>query len=253
MNLFSQLSQEMAVAKTSETVKVKSDFRHTVNYLKKLGVPANNHIQVGSVKPTVPTKIKDKFSSLNPLQPLCVQLELGSSEEKALTLQTRCGDQQAGLTLHVKSFPLNKEIRGTMWHSWPWLHDIELPPVIEVLLCTDRTFHNPFRTIVWSFLCCWWVKLSCFSSLKGPLLHPGNLGPASFQDSAQCGRTEAAHIWLEYECCWWTSGCTPLLLSSRAQPDQETTQAGHGPDRSVQRSVSIQNRVSFLFSVWSHH
>lgn len=41
-----QLTQEMTVSKTTETVRVKSHFRHTVNYLKKLGVPANNSIQV---------------------------------------------------------------------------------------------------------------------------------------------------------------------------------------------------------------
>lgn len=41
-----QLTQEMTVSKMSETVRVKIHFRHTVNYLKKLGVPANNSIQV---------------------------------------------------------------------------------------------------------------------------------------------------------------------------------------------------------------
>lgn len=41
-----QLAQDMTVSKMSETVRVKSHFRHTVNYLKKLGVPTNNSIQV---------------------------------------------------------------------------------------------------------------------------------------------------------------------------------------------------------------
>lgn len=36
----------MTVTKGSETVRVKSHFIHTVNYLKKLGVPANNSVQV---------------------------------------------------------------------------------------------------------------------------------------------------------------------------------------------------------------
>uniref|UniRef100_UPI003AABB2CD uncharacterized protein n=1 Tax=Centroberyx gerrardi TaxID=166262 RepID=UPI003AABB2CD len=40
-----QLTQEMTVAKTSESVTVKSLFRHTVNCLKKLGVPGNNSIK----------------------------------------------------------------------------------------------------------------------------------------------------------------------------------------------------------------
>lgn len=41
-----QISQEMTVTKMSETFRVKSHFRHTVSYLKKQGVPANNSIQV---------------------------------------------------------------------------------------------------------------------------------------------------------------------------------------------------------------
>lgn len=44
--LMLQVSQEMTVEKTSETVRVKSNFRHTLNYLKKLGVPGNSSIQV---------------------------------------------------------------------------------------------------------------------------------------------------------------------------------------------------------------
>ena len=41
-----QLSQEVTVMKMNETLKVKSHFKHTVKCLKKLGVPANNSIQV---------------------------------------------------------------------------------------------------------------------------------------------------------------------------------------------------------------
>ncbi|KAM6918282.1 uncharacterized protein FYW49_007906 [Xenentodon cancila] len=94
-----KLIQEIAVAKTSETVRVKSDFRHTVNYLKKLGVPANAHILA----------------------------EVASAEVRTLTLQSWCGNQQAGLTLDVKTSPLSKEIVGMVWHSWPWLRDTGLP------------------------------------------------------------------------------------------------------------------------------
>lgn len=36
----------MTVAKASEAVKVKSNLTHTVNYLKTLGVPESNSIQV---------------------------------------------------------------------------------------------------------------------------------------------------------------------------------------------------------------
>ncbi|CAG5896969.1 unnamed protein product [Menidia menidia] len=100
-----KLSQAMTVAKTSRTVRVKSDFRHTLNYLMDLGVPALSSIQ----------------------------MEFGAAEEKALTFQCLCGDHQAGLRLHVKSVPLIKEIRGNMWHSWSWLHDQGLPLNIEGL------------------------------------------------------------------------------------------------------------------------
>ncbi|XP_044075986.1 uncharacterized protein LOC122887130 [Siniperca chuatsi] len=107
-----KLSQEMTVSKMSETVRVKSHFRHTVNYLKKLGVPANNSIQV----------------------------ELGSAEGKALTLQSQFGSQQAGVSLKMKSLPMTKEIRGTMWHSWPWLQDRGLPLNIEGLCSIQGVF-----------------------------------------------------------------------------------------------------------------
>ncbi|KAM7379044.1 hypothetical protein PAMP_004619 [Pampus punctatissimus] len=40
-----KLNQEMTVEKMSGTVRVKSDFRHTLNYLKKLGVPGNSSVQ----------------------------------------------------------------------------------------------------------------------------------------------------------------------------------------------------------------
>ena len=189
-----------------------------------------------------------------PCNDLCVQLELVSSEEKALTLQSRCGDQRAGLTLHVKSFPLNREIRGTVLHSWPWLRDRGLPLHAEVLSCIDVMSHNPHHwgAMVCSFYC-WQKKLLCFSSVKGPVLPAGRIISASAQDSAQGGRTEAAHIWLEYQRCWWTCGCSPLLLPFRCQPDEDTTSAGGCTDGSVQRSVSVSvlgslNAVSY--SLW---
>ncbi|XP_061587434.1 uncharacterized protein LOC133452231 [Cololabis saira] len=94
-----KLIQEIAVAKTSETVRVRGDFRHTVDHLKKLGVPANGHILV----------------------------EVASAEGRTLAVQSWCGHQEAGLTLDVKSFPLSREIRGLVWHSWPWLRDAGLP------------------------------------------------------------------------------------------------------------------------------
>ncbi|XP_036941120.1 uncharacterized protein LOC119011822 isoform X1 [Acanthopagrus latus] len=100
-----KITQETTVAKMSETVRVRSHFRHTVSYLSRLGVPANNSIQV----------------------------DLGSSEGKALTLQSQLGGQQAGARLYIKSLPVNKEIRGNLWHSWSWLQDRGLPRNTEAL------------------------------------------------------------------------------------------------------------------------
>ncbi|KAF7669802.1 hypothetical protein LDENG_00124500 [Lucifuga dentata] len=98
-----KLMQEMTVEKLSETVRVTSHFTHAVNYLRKLGIPGNNSIQI----------------------------ELGSGEEKAFIVQSQFGVQQAGVRFKMKCFPLIKEISGTMWHSWPWLQDGGLPLNIE--------------------------------------------------------------------------------------------------------------------------
>nr|XP_043895928.1 uncharacterized protein LOC122778275 [Solea senegalensis] len=95
--------QEMMVSKTHQTVGVQTRFRHTVNYLKKLGVPGNNSIQV----------------------------ELGSLEGKAFTIQSHFGDQQAGLRLKMKCFPMTKEISGGIWHSCSWLQHRGLPLTVE--------------------------------------------------------------------------------------------------------------------------
>nr|XP_040026805.1 uncharacterized protein LOC120815845 isoform X3 [Gasterosteus aculeatus aculeatus] len=74
-----KITQEISVSKMSETVRVKSHFRHTVNFLEKLGVPANNSIQV----------------------------ELGSVGRTTLTIQF--GGQQAGMSLEMKCLPITKE------------------------------------------------------------------------------------------------------------------------------------------------
>lgn len=62
----------------------------------------------------------------------CVQAELGSAEEKALTLQSQFGGQQAGLRLKLTCLQVAKEIRGTVWHSCSWLRDRGLPHNTEV-------------------------------------------------------------------------------------------------------------------------
>ncbi|MED6262154.1 hypothetical protein ATANTOWER_015311 [Ataeniobius toweri] len=99
-----KFSQEFKMEKKFENVRVQSQLKHTVNYLKNLGVPRSYNFQV----------------------------ELGS-EGKIVSLQSQCGDQQAGLRLHLKSFPLLKEMRGTMWHNSSWLHHQGLPLKIEGL------------------------------------------------------------------------------------------------------------------------
>lgn len=63
---------------------------------------------------------------------VCVQVELVSAGGRALSVQSMCGDQQAGLKLHMKNVPLLKEVTGAMWHSWTWLHDQGLPFNMEV-------------------------------------------------------------------------------------------------------------------------
>ncbi|XP_037314999.2 uncharacterized protein LOC119209652 [Pungitius pungitius] len=104
-----KITQEISVSKMSETVRVKSHFKHTVNFLEKLGVPANNSIQV----------------------------ELGSVQGKTLTLQSQFGGQQAGMSLEMKCLPITKEVRGAMWHTWSWLQDRGLPLHMEGL-CSIR-------------------------------------------------------------------------------------------------------------------
>ncbi|XP_026169161.1 uncharacterized protein LOC113134139 [Mastacembelus armatus] len=111
------LSKELTMAKSTETMKVKSNFRHTVNYLRKLGVPANNTIQV----------------------------ELGLAAGKSLTLLSQIGSQQAGLRLKMKRFPTTKEIRGSMWHSWSWLQDRGLPLNVEGL-CSIQGVFSEFQS-----------------------------------------------------------------------------------------------------------
>ncbi|XP_031710756.1 uncharacterized protein LOC116387634 isoform X2 [Anarrhichthys ocellatus] len=112
-----KITQEMTVSKMSETVRVKSHFRHTVNFLKKLGVPANNSIQV----------------------------ELGSVEGKTLTLRSQFGGQQAGMRLQMKCLPNTKEMRGNIWHSWSWLQDRGLPLNIEGL-CSIQGGFSQFQS-----------------------------------------------------------------------------------------------------------
>lgn len=60
-----------------------------------------------------------------------LQVEIGSREGRGLTLVVQFGGQ-AGVTLGVKCLPVNKEIRGAVWHSWSWLQDAGMPRNLEV-------------------------------------------------------------------------------------------------------------------------
>ncbi|XP_061695033.1 uncharacterized protein LOC133510744 isoform X2 [Syngnathoides biaculeatus] len=102
-------NQEMTMEKAFQTVTVKTHFRHSMNYLNKMGLPGNNHIQV----------------------------EILSSEEKALSVKFQFGHQQAGMRLNIKCFPMTKEIRAIMWHSFPWLQQRGIPHNIEGLCSTQ--------------------------------------------------------------------------------------------------------------------
>ncbi|KAM4557598.1 uncharacterized protein V3H82_017324 [Fundulus diaphanus] len=112
-----KLSQELEMEKTPESVRVQGQLKHTVNYLQKLGVPASNRIQV----------------------------DLGSAEGKSFSLQSECGDQQTGLTLQLKSCPVFKEMKGTMWHSSPWLRHQGLPLKTEGL-CSIKGASSQLRS-----------------------------------------------------------------------------------------------------------
>lgn len=43
-----QVFKEISVLKMAEAVRLRSRFQHTVNYLKKMGIPADSSIQVQS-------------------------------------------------------------------------------------------------------------------------------------------------------------------------------------------------------------
>nr|XP_057943014.1 uncharacterized protein LOC131138235 isoform X3 [Doryrhamphus excisus] len=105
-----KLSQEVTVERTSRAVTVKSHFRHTLNYLNTTGVPGNSSIQV----------------------------ELGSSEGKTLTLKSQFGHQKVAVKLKMKCFPQTKEITGSMWHSVLWLQQRGVPRNIEGFCSTKE-------------------------------------------------------------------------------------------------------------------
>lgn len=63
---------------------------------------------------------------------VCLQAELGSAEERTLTVHSQFGGQQAGVTLMLKCLQVTMEMRGNVWHSWSWLRDSGLPHSTEV-------------------------------------------------------------------------------------------------------------------------
>lgn len=211
-----------------ETVRVKSHFKHSVNYLKKLGVPANNSIQVRISRGPQTAGFMEVCSLTDVLcdTGLRVQVELGSAEGMALTAHSQFGGQRAGIQLTMKCLLAHKEFRGVMWHSWAWLQDGGLPRNVEV------TWY------IWTVY--WFIELFIKCPITfvspGPVLHPESLGSASVPSPAQCGRTQAAHLRLECQRGRRTSGAAALLLSSSFESDGDVARSGHRPDCSVQRS-----------------
>lgn len=57
-----------------------------------------------------------------------------------MTLQSEFGGQQAGVRLKLKCLQVNKEMRGTLWHSWPWLRHRGLPHSAEVAPSPEVSF-----------------------------------------------------------------------------------------------------------------
>ncbi|XP_028987619.2 uncharacterized protein LOC114844422 isoform X3 [Betta splendens] len=106
------ITHELTVLKASKTIRVNGNLRHTVSYLKTVGFPANNSLQV----------------------------ELGSAEGKTLTLQSQFGGQQAGLRVKMRAVSMTKDLRGGMWHSWRWLQDRGVPLKVEGLCSIQGVF-----------------------------------------------------------------------------------------------------------------
>ncbi|XP_037131472.1 uncharacterized protein LOC119136818 isoform X1 [Syngnathus acus] len=106
-----KLDQETIMEKAHQTVLVKSHFQHTLSYLNSVGIPGNSSIQ----------------------------LQIGSSEGKTLTVNARFGHQRAGLRLNMKCFPVSKEIQAIIWQSSSWLQQRGIPHNIEGLCSIQGT------------------------------------------------------------------------------------------------------------------
>ncbi|CAL8310668.1 unnamed protein product, partial [Gadus morhua 'NCC'] len=98
-----QFTKKMTVTMSSADAGINSSFIHTVNFLRALGVPENNSIQ----------------------------MELSSGKEKTLNLQSQLGRQQAVFRLKIKGLSQTTELTGTMWSSGP-------PNIIEGLCSVKR-------------------------------------------------------------------------------------------------------------------
>ncbi|KAJ3594613.1 hypothetical protein NHX12_003920 [Muraenolepis orangiensis] len=112
-----QFTEKTTVTLSSAAVELNSSFSQTVNFLKTLGVPENNSIQ----------------------------MELSSGEEKTISLQSQLGAQQVGLGLKMKAFSQTTELRGTMWLSWLSPEHRRLPLIIEGL-CSVRGGLSRFQS-----------------------------------------------------------------------------------------------------------
>ncbi|MEQ2226339.1 hypothetical protein ILYODFUR_026467, partial [Ilyodon furcidens] len=123
-----ELHTVLTARQTEDQNEAFLNLKHSMPLLRKLGLPVNASLTINSESHNNGSR-SFAFNSSAGNQ----KVELGSAEGKIVSLQSQCGDQQAGLRLHLKSFPLLKEMRGTMWHNSSWLHHQGLPLKIEGL------------------------------------------------------------------------------------------------------------------------
>lgn len=112
------------MTRTADAAELRSRFRHTVSYLRKMGIPANGSIQVRGLSTSSSPAVSPSFT--------CEQAELGSADGRGFSLRSEFGGQRAGLRLVLRGVQVSREIRGSVWHSWAWLRRRGLPHSVEV-------------------------------------------------------------------------------------------------------------------------
>ncbi|XP_039672137.1 uncharacterized protein LOC120568593 [Perca fluviatilis] len=119
-------------ARSWPEMSVEGELSHNLPALK--GLPEHSRLRVTC------RAGKTRYDTEALIQMEECAVELGSAEGKALTLQSQFGDQQAGVRLKMKYLLTTKEIRGSMWHSWLWLREREVPLNIEGLCSIQGVF-----------------------------------------------------------------------------------------------------------------